>query len=127
MAHNPRMNPIQLEVPATFDQGVLKLQIDKEITLNLSATEAQQMVNLFIHRKLSTQLHAETPTLVLNGQVAWRVPIHLTFPTFGDVGCIGHITVDPLNKTINTSAETLENISRDADKIAQRFLHSTAA
>lgn len=121
------MNCIQVEVPATLDQGILKLQIDSEIVLNLSATEAQQMANEFVHRKLSTQLHAATPTLVLNGQVTWRVPLHLTFPTLGDVGCVGYLTADPQTKTLDTAPKTLDQISHNANKLAQRLLHSAKA
>jgi hypothetical protein len=84
---------ILLEDHPIWDTGTFDLHIDRRIEIHVPAEKARRAVNYFVHMYISTQMHAETPTLTLHqaGQVTWRVPVHLTFPSFGDVGCVGHV------------------------------------
>lgn len=103
--------------------GELALQLNKRIQVNILAETARQKVNLFVHMEISTQMHAETPMLVINqdNDVTWRVPIHLTFPAFGDVGCVGFIYVDPVTGKMDTSPAATTELIHHAEAIARRF------
>jgi hypothetical protein len=66
-------------------------------------------------------MHAEAPMLVVDDKAFWCVPIHLTFPSFGDVGCVGFIHVDPLTGKLETSRTIIKEIEQNADDLAIRF------
>ena len=59
--------------------------------MKLSPEEARRRVNTFVHLEVSSQMHAESPRLVIGDRVCWRVPVHLTFPSFGDVDRVGFL------------------------------------
>jgi len=118
---------ILLEGQTISESGLLTLQLDRQIEVNVPAAEAQRKVNHFVHMEISTQMHAEIPLLVISeGDAAWRIPIHLTFPALGDVGCAGYIFVDPTTGKINSSPSTIAELTANAEKLALRFTSSAA-
>jgi hypothetical protein len=117
---------ILLETPIDYEAGTVTLHLDRKIEVKLSPDEAQRLVNNYVHLEISTQLHAEVPTLVVGDQVVWRVPIHLTFPSFGDVGQIGFIQVDPVTGELDTSSSTLDTLIHNAENLAHRFTSPAA-
>jgi hypothetical protein len=116
-------NDILLEGQFPEEIGVLTLQLDRRIEIRFSSREARRIVSRFIHMDVSTQLHASTPILVIgrDGVASWRVPVHLTFPTLGDVGCIGYVHVDPLTGETDKTSDVIEKLQESADALAQRF------
>lgn len=120
------INNVLLEIPASYETGTLTLQLNKQIEIKVSATEAQRRVNTYIHLELSTQLHAETPLLIIGKQVCWRVPVHLTFPSFGDVGPVGFLAVDPVTGIIDSTPVKITEIILKAETLALRFTLSPA-
>ncbi len=117
---------ILLEGQAPYEIGVLKLHLERQIVINISAQEAQKKINQFVHWEISSQMHAEPPTLVVGDDIFWQVPIHLTFPAFGDVGCVGAIKVDPISGQIDNSLAAIQMIIEKAEKVALRFTSSAA-
>ena len=115
------INSILLETPIDYEAGTVTLHLDRKIEIKLAPEEARRLVNNYVHLEISTQLHAEAPTLVVGKQVFWRVPIHLTFPSFGDVGQVGFFHVDPITGYMDTSSSTLEKITHNAENLAKRF------
>lgn len=116
---------ILLEQP-TFDQsGLLTLQLDRQITVKISANEAQKRVSRYVHWEISSQMHAEEPFLIVADEAFWRVPVHLTFPAFGDVGCIGYIKVDPITGKLDMSPATIHQLTEKAEEFARRFTPPT--
>jgi hypothetical protein len=105
------------QVPTT---GVLTVQVNQAVHINVSAEEAQRKVSVFVLRKISNLMHGETPTLVLGERTSWRVPVHLTFPTTGDVGPIGTIDVDVTSGELCTTPDIIAAIEALAQSLAQR-------
>jgi hypothetical protein len=120
------ISSILLETPIDYEAGTVTLHLDRKIEVKLTPEEAQRLVNNYVHLELSTQLHAEAPTLVVGDQVFWRVPIHLTFPSFGDVGQVGFIQVDPVTGEMDTSSSTLNKLTHNAENLANRFTSPAA-
>ena len=112
---------ILLERQGVISNGVLTLQVDQKVEVNVSAEEAQRKVSRFVHMEISTQMHAETPMLVVGDKITWRVPVHLTFPSFGDVGCVGFIHVDPVTGELEIPQSVIKEIERNAEDLAVRF------
>ena len=75
--------------------------------------------------QISTQMHAESPMLVVSDKVRWRVPLHLTFPAFGDVGCVGYLYLDPITGEVDASLNNIEEITNNAETLASRFTSTT--
>lgn len=112
---------VLLETQTVPQTGLMTVSVHREVQINVSATEAQHRVTQFVHRKISSQMHAETPTLTLGGRTCWRVPIHLTFPSFGDVGLVGVIDVDVESGELQTGTAVVQEIERHAENIALRI------
>ena len=104
-------------VPTT---GVLTVQVNQAVHINVSAEEAQRKVSVFVLRKISNLMHGETPTLVLGERTFWRVPVHLTFPTTGDVGQIGTIDVDVTSGELCVTTDIIAAIETHAQSLAER-------
>lgn len=71
-------------------------EIRQTVTVNVSAQAAQRAVNRWLLMNISTQMGAEEPSLVVNQQTVWRVPVRFTTPHVGKVGTVGYIDVDVL-------------------------------
>lgn len=54
------------------------------------------------------------------------MPIHLTFPSFGDVGQVGSLPVDPMTGEIDASPTKIVDITQKAETLALRFAPSHA-
>lgn len=120
------INSVLLEIPPAYEAGILTLQLNRQIEIKLSAAEAQRQVNHYVHMEISTQMHAQMPLLVVGDQVWWRVPVHLTFPSYGDVGQVGFIYVDPVTGDIDNSPTRIAEITHNAENLALRFAPATA-
>ena len=116
---------ILLEQPIFDQSGVLTLHLDRQVKVKISSNDAQKRVTRFVHSEISSQMHAEEPSLILGEETCWRVPVHLTLPAFGDIGCVGHIELDPLTGTMNILPATLLRISQKAEELALRFTSPT--
>lgn len=107
------------------ETGVLTLSFYQTVPINVSAAEAQRRVSRFVHREISSQMHGEMPTLVLGQRASWQVPVHLTFPSFGDVGCVGEILVDAESGELQVTPDLIAEIERRAQNLAARFTSFT--
>jgi len=116
---------VLLEGAVEYKPGVLTLQLNRKIAINILAEEACRKVNTFVHMEISTQMHAQPPTLVVGEKAVWRVPVHLTFPSLGDVGSVGFVDVDPVTGALNSSVTTIEEITDNAKHLAARFTSVT--
>lgn len=114
---------ILLEGNVIDEIGTHSLQVNREIQINILAEEARRRANTFVHMDVSTQLHCHQPMLALaeDEEVTWRVPVHLTFPDFGDVGCVGYLFIDVVTGQINNIPEALKALKDNASHLAQRF------
>src|SRR5438128_2380084 len=113
---------VETSVP---ESGRLSLHVDADVQINISSQEAQRRVTQFVHSKISNQMHGGMPTLVLGEKSVWQVPVHLTFPSIGDAGSVGSITVDVESGEMNASPSVVEDIERHAEQIAARFATAT--
>ena len=110
-------------VPET---GHLSVHVHADVQINVSAAEAQKRVTQFAHRRISSQMHGEKPTLHLSQRAHWQVPIHLTFPLIGDAGCVGVIQVDVETGELQTNDHVIMEIERHAEALARRVTPATA-
>ena len=111
---------ILLETPVP-ETGRLSVHVHADVQINVSAAEAQHRVTQFVHRRLSSQMHGEAPTLVLGKRPCWRVPVHLTFPAIGDAGWVGVIDVDVESGEADTADPAIREIERHAEDLARRI------
>lgn len=107
------------------ETGLLTLSLQETVPINVSAAEAQRRVSRFVHREISSQMHGETPTFVLGERAGWQVPVHLTFPSLGDVGCVGDIVVDAETGELDVSPDRITEIEHRAQDLAVRFTSPT--
>lgn len=115
---------ILLESPVP-EIGRLSIHIHADVQINVTAVEAQRRVTQLVHQRISSQMHGESPTLMLSQRTYWRVPVHLTFPSIGDAGQIGVIDVDVETGETNTTDSLIQDIERNAEDIARRLSPAT--
>ena len=104
-------------VPAT---GLLRVRVNQTVQINVSADDAQRRVSVFVLNQISNLMHGGLPILVIGQRACWRVPVHLTFPSAGDVGQVGSIDVDVTSGELQVSPDVIAQIEANAQAIAQR-------
>lgn len=110
---------------AVPERGPLHIRIHVDTQINVPAAEARQRVTQFVHRQLSSQMHGGPPVLVLRERAVWRVPIHLTFPSVGDVGQVGELEVDVETGTLDVNETVLRKLEENAEALARRSAAAT--
>ena len=95
---------------------------------HVSPLTARQKVNVLMLERISNLLLASEPSLtqLSSQQWVWRVPIDLTFPSHGRVGCVGVIDIDAQSGEILYTQALLAEISTKTQQLTQNTLHSTA-
>ena len=114
------MTDILLEGQALPEAGVLTVQV------NQTAKEAQRKVSVFVLTEIGNLLHGETPVLVIGEQAVWRVPVHLTRPSFGDLGQVGYIDVDVTSGELIFTSKSITSIERHAQALVNRLAPQAA-
>ena len=61
------MTTILLETTVP-ESGRLAVRVHADVQINISAAEAQKRATQFAHRRISSQLHGETPSLILGAR-----------------------------------------------------------
>ena len=84
--------PVLLEGIDISEIGVY--EIKQTLNVQVTREQARRIVNRWLLDQVSDMMHAESPTLVVNGQTVWRVPAILTAPHIGTAGAVGMVDVD---------------------------------
>ena len=80
--------------PQAIEHGTLKLNINVSAEARITANEARREVSGYVLSYISNLMHGAEPSLVLDKQIYWRVPVILSHPPHGDRGQVGEIDVD---------------------------------
>jgi len=93
--------------------------------VQISAFVARQKVNVLMLEQVSNLLLAGEPVLeqTSGGHWRWRVPVDLTFPTHGRVGCVGEVEVDARYGEVHYDDALLARIADEVKRLAQQTLH----
>ena len=101
------------------EQGTLTIHLTIEI--KVTAEQARKKVGRWLMDQVSSQMGAETPTLVAGDRTAWRVPVYISFPSVGHAGTVGAIDVDAQSGEMDVSPDKIADIERQAQEIAKRL------
>ena len=88
--------------------------------LPIAAFRARQLVNVLVKMEVSSQMGAQTPTLVGGERPCWSVPVWFTEPDRGHVGHAGTILVDAHTGEVLADSESLREIAENANRLAER-------
>lgn len=121
-------------IDAIYTHGVLRpverleLAEDQRVSLHIlpprvriPAIVARRKVNVFVGENISCSMGGGTPELVLGARVVWRVPVFLTFPSYGVVGTAGTIDVDAETGDLLTTPSLVEELIHNAETLAARL------
>ena len=89
--------------------------------IQIPAPVARRKVNTLVLRRVSNLLLANEPKLKRSesGGWVWQVPVDLTFPSHGRVGCVGVVEVDARYGEVRYTETLLENIQKQAEKLSE--------
>lgn len=92
--------------------------------IQISALIARRKVNTLVLQRVSNLLLAGDPVLeqTATGAWIWRVPVDLTFPSRGRVGCVGEIEVDTHYGEVRYTEALLEKMRDEAERLADQVL-----
>jgi hypothetical protein len=95
--------------------------------IQISALVARRKVNTLVLQRVSNLLLTGEPTLeqTTTGAWIWRVPVDLTFPSHGRVGCVGEIEVDARYGEVRYTEAILEQMRDEAERLAEQVLSPT--
>lgn len=100
-----------------LEKAKLSVNIQLSTTVNVTAFSARQKVTGFVADEISTQMHGDTPTLVMGERIYWRVPVILSLPPTGDRGSVGEIDVDVETGQLIITPGLVEAIIRHAEHL----------
>jgi len=96
-------------------------EIRQTITIRISAEDARRKVNRWVLDEVSCVMGAEEPTLVVDEQTFWHVPVILTASHIGHVGIAGIVAVDVETGEIDDSPECKAAILEGARELATKM------
>ncbi|HLF01541.1 MAG TPA: hypothetical protein VI547_06165 [Anaerolineales bacterium] len=103
------------------EKGRVEININLSFEIKVTAEQAQRRVSRWLMEFVSTQMGAEQPTLVIDGERAlWRVPAYIGFPHVGHAGIVGMIDVDVRTGEVHNTPEAQAEIEKRATEIARR-------
>ena len=70
--------------------------------------------------EISDRMRGDQPELVVGDRLCWSVPVVLTSPRRGVVGKVGEILVDATTGELLVEKDTVQRMSDDADRLAER-------
>ncbi len=104
------------------ERGIVELDLKQSIEIKVSAEEARRKVNRWLLEYVSYMMHADAPTLVVDGkQAMWRVPAILTNSRVGDVGVAGTVDVDVHTGQMDNLEACREQITGHALEMAKKL------
>ena len=118
---------------AWLDEYLHEAQLAPRV--QISAFVARQKVNVLVLERVSNLLLAGEPRLVQQAgepfdraqdrRWVWRVPVDLTFPSHGRVGCVGELDVDTRYGQVCYTDALLTQMADRARHLAEEVLHPT--
>jgi hypothetical protein len=95
--------------------------------VQISPFIARQKVNVLVLERVSNLLLANDPQLVqvTEDEYVWRVPVDLTYPERGRVGCVGELDVDARYGQVRYDEALLADFAAKARQIAQDVMSSS--
>ena len=120
------MSEVLLQVMNIPERGELRISVDLTVQINISAEEARRKAHRFVSDKVSYLMGGESPTLLLaDQQVLWRVPIMMTYPSYGRLGTVGAIDVSAETGKMLISDSTIRELQDNGKALGDRFTSKT--
>lgn len=77
-------------------------------------------VNSLLLSEISYLMHAGKPTLLVDEQICWQVPVILSLASRGDVGEVGAIEVNVEPGQMNVSPALINELTANASDLTRR-------
>lgn len=103
------------------ERGLVKLTINQDFEINVTAEEARRQVDRWLFDEVSYMMTAETPVLVLGEGVVWRVPAILTASQVGRVGSVGTVDVDVQTGQMDDKPENIAALQQAGIDLGNRL------
>ena len=105
----------------TPPQGAsVAIRIELTAQVNITPFVARQKVSGFVILEIGDRLRGDQPELIVGDRLCWSVPVVLTSPSRGVIGKVGEILVDATTGELLVEKDTVQRISDDADRLAER-------
>lgn len=106
------------EIP---EKGVVELNVQRSFEIKVTAEEARQQVNRWLHDHVTMLIGAESPTLVVGPNVVWRVPAVFRVPDLGRIGAVGTVDVDVTSGVMALPPNLAAALESQAEVLTKRL------
>jgi hypothetical protein len=96
------------------------IRVELTAQVNITPFVARQKVTGFVILEIGDRMRGDQPELVVGDRLCWSVPVVLTSPSRGVVGKVGEILVDATTGELLVEKDTVQRMSDDADRLAER-------
>lgn len=103
------------------ESGPAEIEVKRSFTIGISATRARRTVNSWLRNEVSMSFIAETPILVLDTRIVWRIPIAYTATHVGRAGLAGTVDVDITTTELYDTGSLRECLFATARKMAEQL------
>jgi len=100
--------------------ATVAIRVEMTAQVNITPFVARQKVTGFVILEISDRMRGDKPELVVGDRLCWSVPVVLTSPSRGVVGKVGEILVDATTGELLLEKDTVQRMSDDADRLAER-------
>jgi hypothetical protein len=102
----------------------VKGEVSVSARINITGIAAQRKVSRLLLDVVGTQLYGESPSLVAEERLVWRVPVWLGLSPVGAIGQVGTLDVDTQTGEVLYSQQLLDEIAECGDALARRTASS---
>lgn len=75
------------------EKGHVEFGLHRSFEIQVTSEEARAKVKQWLWTEVSMLLGTDTPSLVLDEAIVWRVPVILSAPGYGRLGAVGMVDV----------------------------------
>lgn len=103
------------------EKGQVEIKVDRCFEIKITAAEARRQVGRWLQENVTMLIGAEPPSLVIDEQIVWRVPVVFSVPDWGQVGVVGAVAVDVQTGAMTIPPSFGREIEDRAEELAQRL------
>ncbi len=112
---------VVLEQISLPEKGHVEFGIHRSFDILISSEEARTKVKRWLWSEISILLGVGTPSLLIDEQVVWRVPVTFNAPGHGQVGAVGTIDVTVESGELLQPVNQRAQIESHANALASRL------
>lgn len=112
---------VVLEKVGLPEKGHVALDLQRSFDIQITSEEARKKVKRWLWTEVSMLLGTDTPVLIIDELITWRIPVTFSAPGHGRLGIVGAVDVLVQTGEMVNALTQKAALERCADEIAKRL------